>query len=204
MEYDENGHVRLHEEKNEFAGRDLMDVVLESMKAAPTANYMQTGIDLTADTPGNDDALRRLQDLKQRGIFQQLEDNAEKHMDALNNFVKNEKNGNMGGYGTTDYYGDGGQTDYYGNGTSNQNDYYGNGNNDYYSGGNGGDYYSGGNNSQDYYSSGNNYGSNNYGSNDYGSSYGGGYGSYNYGSNDYGSSNYGSNYGSSNYGGNGW
>ena len=204
MEYDENGHVRLHEEKNEFAGRDLMDVVLESMKAAPTANYMQTGIDLTADTPGNDDALRRLQDLKSRGIFQQLEDNAEKHMDALNNFVKNEKNGNMGGYGTTDYYGDGGQTDYYGNGTSGQTDYYGSGNNDYYSGGNSGDYYSGGNNGQDYYSGSNNYGSSNYGSNDYGSSYGGGYGSYNYGSNDYGSSNYGSNYGSSNYGGNGW
>ena len=61
--------MKLKEEKNEFAGRDLMDVVLESMKAAPTASYVKTGIDLTADMPGEDDALRRLQDLKQRGIF---------------------------------------------------------------------------------------------------------------------------------------
>jgi len=63
VEWDENGHVKLKEEKNEFTGRNMGDVVSELMRSAPQASYTQTAISASM-MDEEDDALKRLRQLK--------------------------------------------------------------------------------------------------------------------------------------------
>lgn len=79
--YDQNGKVVLEEKQSEYAGKNVGDVALELMKKAPEASWNKPRI--LEDMVEEDDALKRLRILKQSGMFNQLNDAADKHLDEL-------------------------------------------------------------------------------------------------------------------------
>lgn len=111
--YDENGKVVLEEKQSEYAGRGVDDVAMELMKKAPEASWNKPRI--LEDMVEEDDALKRLRILKQSGMFSQLNDAADKHLDELAQFGKSKKPelDEWGQPVTNDYYGQQ-HNDYYG------------------------------------------------------------------------------------------